>query len=106
MTNAISGCDYGGGQHHRTRGLGLGYKILTRHALMSGSRKRRPGELGTGPKHARPYNQRCAVLVVHAKNTVAGQWRARGRYVARETPRMEEELQTAYDIGKSRQHSR
>ena len=60
------------------------YKILMHHARMSGSRKRRSVGLGTGPKGTRPYNQRCAVRVLYAKNTVAGHWRAHGRYVARE----------------------
>jgi len=55
------------------------------HARMSGSRKRRSVGPGTGPKGVRPYNQRCAVRVMYAKNTVAGQWRAHGRYVARES---------------------
>jgi len=35
--------------------------------------------LGAGPKRTRPYNQRCAVRVMYAKNTVAGQWRALAR---------------------------
>ena len=61
------------------------YKILMHHARMSGSRKRRSIGLGTGPKRTRPYNQRCAVRVIYAKNTVAGHWRAHGRYVARES---------------------
>jgi hypothetical protein len=61
------------------------YKILMHHARMSGSRKRRSIGLGTGPKRTRPYSQRCAVRVMYAKNTVAGHWRAHGRYVARES---------------------
>src|ERR1035441_4902050 len=55
------------------------------HARMSGSRKRRSGGAGTGPKRTRTYNQRCAVRVMYAKNTIAGQWRAHGRYIARES---------------------
>jgi type IV secretory pathway VirD2 relaxase len=61
------------------------YKILMHHARMSGSRKRRSVGLGGGLKRARPHNQRCAVRVTYAKNAVAGQWRAHGRYVARES---------------------
>ena len=61
------------------------YKILMHHARMSGSRKRPSVGLGSGSKRTRPYNQRCAVRVIYAKNTVAGQWRAHGRYVARES---------------------
>ena len=55
------------------------------HARMSGRRKRRSGGAGTGLKRTRTYNQRCAVRVMYAKNTIAGQWRAHGRYVARES---------------------
>jgi type IV secretory pathway VirD2 relaxase len=61
------------------------YKILMHHARMSGSRKSRSGSTGIGSKRTRTYNQRCAVRVMYAKNTVAGQWRAHGRYVARES---------------------
>ena len=60
------------------------YKIVMHHARMSGGLKRRSVALGSGPKRGQPYNQRCAVRVTYAKNIVAGQWRAHGRYVARE----------------------
>lgn len=65
------------------------YKVLMHHARMSGSRKRRSVGIGTGAKLTRTYNQRCAVRVMYAKNTVAGQWRAHGRYVARESATQE-----------------
>jgi type IV secretory pathway VirD2 relaxase len=61
------------------------YKTLMHHARMSGIRKIRSGGTGIGPKRTRTYNQRCAVRVMYAKNAVAGQWRAHGRYVARES---------------------
>ncbi len=35
--------------------------------------------------HVRPYSQRCAVRVLYSRNTSKGQWRAHGRYVARES---------------------
>ncbi len=54
------------------------------HARMSGVRKRRVVGFGTAT-HVRPYSQRCAVRVLYSKNTSKGQWRAHGRYVARET---------------------
>jgi transposase-like protein len=39
-----------------------------------------------GPRTtARPYHQRCAVRVVYSKNTTRGQWKAHGRYIARES---------------------
>jgi type IV secretory pathway VirD2 relaxase len=56
---------------------------------MSGSRKGRSAGGGAGPKRTRTYNQRCAVRVTYAKNTIAGQWRAHGRYVARESATQE-----------------
>jgi type IV secretory pathway VirD2 relaxase len=59
------------------------------HARMSGSRKRRSVGVGAGAKRTRTYNQRCAIRVMYAKNTVAGQWRAHGRYVARESATQE-----------------
>jgi type IV secretory pathway VirD2 relaxase len=65
------------------------YKVLMHYARMSGSRKHRSVGVGAGVKRARTYNQRCAVRVMYAKNTVAGQWRAHGRYVARESATQE-----------------
>jgi type IV secretory pathway VirD2 relaxase len=61
------------------------YKIIMHHARMSGVRKRRVVGCGTTTTHARPYSQRCAVRVLYSKNTSKGQWRAHGRYVARES---------------------
>jgi type IV secretory pathway VirD2 relaxase len=61
------------------------YKIIMHHARMSGIRKRRVVGFGTATTHARPYSQRCAVRVLYSKNTSNGQWRAHGRYVARES---------------------
>jgi type IV secretory pathway VirD2 relaxase len=53
------------------------------HARMSGARKRGAG--GSGVKRSRPYFQKCAVRVMYSKNSTAGQWRAHGRYIARES---------------------
>ena len=61
------------------------YRIIMHHARMSGVRRRRVIGFGTGRTHPRPYSQRCAVRVLHSKNTSNGQWRAHGRYVARES---------------------
>ena len=61
------------------------YRIIMHHARMSGVRKHRAVGFGTGPTHARPYSQRCAVRVLYSKNTSKGQWRAHGRYIARES---------------------
>ena len=37
----------------------------------------------------RQYNQRCAVRVTYSRNAVKGQWRAHGRYLARESATLE-----------------
>jgi len=47
---------------------------------------RAPGGKGKGP---RPYHQRCAIRVTYLKNKVRGQWKAHGRYLARESAAFE-----------------
>jgi type IV secretory pathway VirD2 relaxase len=37
------------------------------------------------PQPNRPYSQRCAVRATYSRNAVAGQWRAHGRYLARDS---------------------
>ena len=61
------------------------YRIIMHHARMSGVRRRRVIGFGTGRTHGGPYSQRCAVRVLYSKNTSNGQWRAHGRYIARES---------------------
>jgi hypothetical protein len=63
------------------RVLATAYKIIMHYARMSGVRKRR----SAGSKRSRPYFQRCAVRVSYSKNATAGQWRAHGRYLVRES---------------------
>jgi hypothetical protein len=60
------------------------YKIVMHYARMSASKPlgRRVGSLLI---RARPHFQQCAVRVTYSKNTTTGQWRAHGRYIARET---------------------
>ncbi len=60
------------------------FKMIMHHARMSGRRVKRSFGLGQGTKRARRYFQRCAVRVTYTKNATTGQWRAHGRYVARE----------------------
>lgn len=62
--------------------LASAYKTIMHYARMT-SRLRRAGGLGYGRK--RPHFQRCAVRVTYTKNSTRGQWRAHGRYVARES---------------------
>jgi len=62
------------------------FKTVMHYARASHSSKRAKGLGGAGTRRARvPQNQRCAIRVTYARNTVRGQWRAHGRYVARES---------------------
>src|ERR1700733_7029550 len=60
-------------------------KIIMHHARTTSRRLRTSAGKGSGPSRIRPYSQRCAVRVIYAKNATSGQWRAHGRYVARES---------------------
>ena len=62
--------------------LASAYKTIMHYARMT-SRSRRSG--GQGSSRTRPHFQRCAVRVTYTKNSTRGQWRAHGRYVARES---------------------
>ncbi len=49
-------------------------------------RRRNAGQSGkSGARPRKQFSQRCAVRVTYTKNKVAGQWRAHGRYIARES---------------------
>lgn len=61
------------------------FRIIMHHARMSGGRRRRVTGFGASATRTRPYSQRCAVRVLYSKNSSNGQWRAHGRYVARES---------------------
>src|ERR1700738_1651280 len=61
------------------------YKIIMHHARATSSRQRRSAGQRSGPNRISAYSQRCAVRVIYAKNATSGQWRAHGRYVARES---------------------
>jgi len=61
------------------------YRIIMHHARMSGVRRHRVVGFGGTKIHGRPHMQRCAVRIVYSKNTSKGQWRAHGRYIARDT---------------------
>lgn len=41
-------------------------------------------KVGRSAASQKRFNQRCAVRITYTKNKVAGQWRAHGRYIARE----------------------
>ena len=59
------------------------YARTSRNAMRAASRFR-------SSKASRPHFQRCAVRASYSRNTTAGQWRAHGRYIARESATFEE----------------
>jgi Protein of unknown function (DUF3363) len=61
------------------------YKIIMHHARATSSRLGRSAGRISGANRTGPHSQRCAVRVMYAKNATSGQWRAHGRYVARES---------------------
>lgn len=65
-----------------------GFKLLMHYARTSrknGTRGSSGGKRGT----PRPWQQRCAVRVTYLNNKTRGQWKAHGRYLARESASQE-----------------
>src|ERR1700733_14737557 len=61
-----------------------GYRLLMHYARGSRKSGRNAGaQRATGA--GRPNSQRCAVRVTYLNNRTRGQWRAHGRYLARES---------------------
>ena len=68
------------------------FKLVMHYARSS----RKGSNRGAGGKgKARPYHQRCAVRVTYIKNKIRGQWKAHGRYVARESASDEKDAKVA-----------
>lgn len=62
------------------------FKTVVHYARSSHARKSTSRQVGVGNRRApTSRNQRCAIRVTYAGNSVRGQWRAHGRYVARES---------------------
>jgi len=60
-----------------------GFRLLMHYARSSRkSANRTPSGKG---KSFRPHYQRCAVRVTYSRNKIRGQWKAHGRYLARES---------------------
>jgi hypothetical protein len=58
------------------------YILLLHYSrLLRAKRRRKHGRRAA----LRPHNQRCAVRVMYARNATRGQWKAHGRYIARES---------------------
>ena len=77
------------------------YKTMMHYARTSHSCKRQSAGAGGGAKRSRPFNQRCAVRVTYAKNGSKGQWRAHGRYIARDSATLEGKAHEAGFDGKA-----
>src|SRR5580700_10522312 len=61
-----------------------GFKLLMYYARSSRKARNR-GTSGGKSASPRPYLQRCAVRVTYLNNKTRGQWKAHGRYLARES---------------------
>jgi len=65
-----------------------GFKLLIHYARSS--RSGSPRSVDSPARPSRAHNQRCAVRIVYSKNTTKGQWRAHGRYLARDSATLEQ----------------
>ena len=75
-----------------------GFRLLMHFARSSRKHgNRTPGGKG---KSFRPHYQRCAVRVTYSRNKIRGQWKAHGRYLARESATFEND---AKGVGFDRQ---
>ena len=75
----------------RTTGRGdIGWSVALRSVFRyaknsSRSRNSAPTRSGVYTQSRRSFNQRCAVRATYSQNRTAGQWRAHGIYIARES---------------------
>jgi hypothetical protein len=68
------------------RAWAVAFKTIAHYARASSAVKRSNGFRGAGTQRAAiPRKQRCAIRVTYCRNVVRGQWRAHGRYIARES---------------------
>lgn len=72
-----------GGQSE-ARAWSTALKTVLRYAGTS-RRSKASTSVGTGAGIRRKFNQRCAVRTMYTANKTAGQWKAHGRYIARES---------------------
>ncbi len=59
-------------------------RTILRYAGTS-RRSKAPAISGSGGRARKRFNQRCAVRTMYSANKTPGQWRAHGRYIARES---------------------
>jgi hypothetical protein len=60
-------------------------KTIFRYASTSARRRAGSQSARSAIRPKKQFNQRCAVRITYTKSKVAGQWRAHGRYIARES---------------------
>jgi len=81
----------------RQRSAGSGwataFKTVMHYARMS-RRMARGGE-PVGGRAANRFSQRCAVRLTYSSNRISGQWKAHGKYIARDSATKE----TAVEVG-------
>ncbi len=69
-----------------SRAWSVAFKRIMHYSRMSRHGRGQKTGVGTGPRPAaRARFQRCAVRVTYTRNATRGQWRAHGRYLARES---------------------
>ena len=73
------------------------YRLLMHYARASRKLQRASGGLSGKARHVRPHIQRCAVRVTYLSNRTRGQWRAHGRYLARESATESRTAATAFN---------
>jgi len=71
------------------------YLLIVRYIRQLRAQRRKPR--ARRPYPSRPYNQRCAVRVMYAKNATRGQWKAHGRYIARESASQGRAVEAGFD---------
>jgi type IV secretory pathway VirD2 relaxase len=72
------------GQRDEVVAWSSGFKLLM-HYARSTRKARNRGTYGGKKGNARSYRQRCAIRVTYLNNKTRGQWKAHGRYLARES---------------------
>ncbi len=69
----------------RRQGDAAAWSVAFKRVMHVARMSRRGVSGSSAPKLASRFSQRCAVRITYSKNAVRGQWRAHGRYIARES---------------------
>src|SRR6202171_2695585 len=73
------------GPNENPRKYARAFRAMLRFVQMSNRGRKVPGGTGGGARTPRLFRQRVAVRVSYSANKNPGQWKAHGRYVARES---------------------